>query len=82
MTFKGHLPSKTVFNFSYEDSINKMPFNSEIAIDPEIESESFVDKMGHFKRIRLLEDSFHNNTNIEDLMFYVKEIDKKIEIIC
>ena len=58
-----------------------MPFNSEITIDPQVESESFVDKMGHFKRIRLLEDSFHNNGNIEDLMFYAKEVDKKMEII-
>jgi hypothetical protein len=37
--------------------------------------------MGHFKRIRLLQDSLANNANIEDMMFYVKKVDKKAEII-
>ena len=37
--------------------------------------------MGHFKRIRLLEDSFRNNGNIEESMYYVKNVDKKAEII-
>ena len=40
-----------------------------------------VDKMSRFKRIRLLEDSFKNGSNIEELMYYVKIVDKKKEII-
>ena len=58
-----------------------MPYKSEIIIDPSEEGESFVDKMAHFKRIRLLEDSHKNNGNIEDLMYFVKKVDKKAEII-
>ena len=70
-----------MFNFSYEDSKNKMPYESKIPIDPSVEGEAFVDKMGHFKRIRLLEDSHKNNSNLEDLIYYVKKVDKKEFII-
>ena len=37
--------------------------------------------MGHFKRIRAIEDSYKKNGDIEETMFYVKTIDKKAEII-
>jgi hypothetical protein len=37
--------------------------------------------MGHFKKIRLLEDSNANGSNVEEMMFYVKNVDKKAEII-
>ena len=40
-----------------------------------------MDRMGHFKRIRLLEDSHKNNSSLEDMMYYVKKVDKKAEII-
>ena len=40
-----------------------------------------MDKMGHFKKIRLLEDSHRQGTSIEDMMYYVKKVDKKAEII-
>lgn len=33
--------------------------------------------MGHFKKIRMLESSLKNNTNIEEHIYYVKKIDKK-----
>jgi len=33
-------------------------------IDPEIQSDSFIDRMGHFKRIRLLEESLQINGNL------------------
>ncbi len=55
ITFKGQLSKPTSFEFCYEDSLNKLPFKSSIKIDPNTISESFIDKMGHFKRIRLLE---------------------------
>lgn len=54
VTFKGQLEDQTSFHFSYDDNLNKQPYQSEIVIDPLVEGESFVDKMGHFKRIRLL----------------------------
>ena len=54
VTFKGQLDKPTAFNFSYEDTVNKQPFKSEIVVDPAVESDSFIDRMGHFKRIRLL----------------------------
>lgn len=37
--------------------------------------------MGHFKKIRLLEDSHKNNSDLQDMMYYVKKVDKKAEII-
>lgn len=40
-----------------------------------------MDRMGHFKRIRLLEDSRRSDSNLEDMMYYVKEVNKKEEII-
>lgn len=55
IAFKGQLSQPTSFSFSYEDSLNKLPFKSDIEIDPKSESESFIDRMGHFKKIRLLE---------------------------
>ena len=81
VTFKGQLDQPVFFEFSYDDTLNKKPFKSEIVIDPSIESESFVDKMGHFKRIRILEDSHKHNSDLEDMMYYVKKVDKKTEII-
>ena len=35
--------------------------------------------MGHFKRIQILEDS--NDNSPEDMMYYVKKVDKKADII-
>lgn len=58
ITFKGQLEHKANFEFSYIDSHNKMKYQSEISIDPESGSEAFVDKMAHFKRIRLFEESY------------------------
>jgi hypothetical protein len=55
VTFKGQLDSKAKIELTYEDSLNRMPYKSEIVVDPESQSESFVDRMGHFKKIRLLE---------------------------
>ena len=57
ITFKGQLASSAHFSFSYEDSLNKLPFKSEIVIDPDSANEPFIDRMGHFRRIRLLEES-------------------------
>lgn len=50
-------------------------------IDPETLAEASVDKMGQFKKIRLLEDSEEKNSNLEDLMYYVKTVDKKKQIV-
>ena len=50
-------------------------------VDPEAESYPFVDRMGHFKRIRTIKESFKMNGNIEETMLCVKKIDKKAEII-
>jgi len=37
--------------------------------------------MGHFKKIRILEDSFKNDGDLADMMYFVKKVDKKAEII-
>ena len=65
IAFKGQLEKPVSFTFSYEDSLNQLPFKSEIVIDPSVESESFIDKMGHFKRISLIEESYQSNGNLE-----------------
>lgn len=55
ITFKGQLPHSAYLSFSYENSLNKLSFKSELVIDPNSANEPFIDRMGHFKRIRLLE---------------------------
>lgn len=81
VTFKGQLDKPVDFHFSYEDNFNKKPYKSKIVVEPSTENDSFIDRMGHFKRIQLLEDSYQNNSSLEDMMFYVKSVDKKAEII-
>ena len=81
VTFKGQLSQPAVFNFSYEDSLNKQSFESELVVDPSAESASFIDRMGHFKKVRLLEDSYHSNENLEDMMYFVKSMDRKALVI-
>jgi hypothetical protein len=50
-------------------------------IDSETQSDSFIDKMGHFKSIRILEESLQIDGNLQDQMYFVKVVDKKAEII-
>lgn len=54
LTFKGHLDEPTVVSLSYTDSLNGLPFKSELIISPDSPSEPFVDKMGSFRKIRVL----------------------------
>ena len=37
--------------------------------------------MGHFKSIRILEDTLANGGDIDDYVYYVKKVDKKAEIL-
>jgi hypothetical protein len=37
--------------------------------------------MAHFKKIKIMEESFKNNSNLDDQIYYVKVVDKKDEII-
>ena len=60
---------------SYEDSINKNPYHSNVVIDPLAESHPFIDKMGGFKLIQLLENL--RRKNVKDLMYWQKDINKK-----
>ena len=61
--------------------MNKMPYKAQIEVLPEQKAEEFIDKMAHFKRIRLLEDANNYSGKLEDKIFYVKEVDKKAEAI-
>ena len=81
IAFKGQLAQPTSLAFSYEDSANKLPFASEIQVDPAAMNESFVDRMGHFRRIRLLEEALSNNIEVAEFMFAAKVVDLKAEII-
>ena len=65
VTFKGHLDKPAKFTFGYEDTLNKQPHQSDIIVDPRSKSEEFVDKMGSFKKIRLLEDCLENEESLK-----------------
>jgi len=54
ITFKGQLDKKTNFTFGYQDSLNKVPFETNIEVNPESSSIPFVDKMAHSKVIKNL----------------------------
>jgi hypothetical protein len=54
ITFKGQLDKNTSFSFGYKDSVNKVPFETNIEVDPESPNISFVDKMAHNKIIKNL----------------------------
>jgi hypothetical protein len=81
ITFKGQLEKNTEFTFGYKDSMNKLPFETKMEIDPESQNMPFVDKMAHNKIIKNLEVSAKENKPIEEFMFYVKVVDKKKEAI-
>ena len=81
ITFKGQLDKKTSFTFGYKDSLNKVPFETNIEIDPESHNMPFVDKMAHNKIIKNLEAAAKENKPIEEYMYYVKVVDKKKEAI-
>ena len=54
ITFKGQLSQTTSIFLSYTDSLNGLPFKSEIEVSPQSNSEYFVDKLANFRRIRAL----------------------------
>ena len=49
VTFKGPLDKPAALHFSYGDSYNKKPYELKIVVEPSTESDSFIDRMGHFK---------------------------------
>jgi hypothetical protein len=57
ITFKGPLADEKHFTFTYEDSVTKLPYKSEINIHPMTANTNFpfVDKMAHLKVLRSLE---------------------------
>lgn len=81
LTFKGQLEKKTSVTFGYQDSMNKVPFETVIEVDPDSPSMPFVDKMAHSRIIRNLETAAKDNKSVEEFMYYVKVVDKKKEAI-
>ena len=81
LTFKGQLEKKTSVTFGYQDSMNKVPFETVIEVDPDSPSMPFVDKMAHSRIIRNLETAAKDNKPVEEFMYYVKVVDKKKEAI-
>lgn len=57
LTFRGQLQEDTRVRMSYVDSRNQLPFGGELLVQAESPSEAFVDKMGHFRTIRAMEES-------------------------
>ena len=80
ITFRGQLDNPTTISLEYQDSKNNLPFRSELNLNPDSPSESYIDKMSHFKSILALEDS-ETGGNTEDYIYYVKKVDKKKAII-
>lgn len=54
ITFAGPLAEKKVFTFEYEDSVTKLPYKTDIEVEPTALSFQFVDKMAHLKVLRSL----------------------------
>ena len=81
VTFKGKIEKNTAFSFEYQDSLSKLPYKSEIDVNPESLNEPFVDKMAHLKVIKNLEAAAESGVNIEEHMLYVKVKDYKKEAI-
>ena len=61
--------------------MNKLPFETNMYINPESHNMPFVDKMAHNKIIKNLEIAAKENKPIEEYMYYVKVVDKKKEAI-
>ena len=61
--------------------MNRREFSSDIIVRPEDESFAFIDKMGHFKRIRLLEQTHRRKEKLEEFMYSAKEVDFRKEAI-
>ncbi len=81
VTFKGQLDKPTTISLQYEDSSNNLPFKGTVEVSPESPSECYVDKMGRFRSIKALEESEEAGGNIEEYLYFVKEVDKRKEII-
>ena len=81
VTFRGQLDRPTSIALSYQDSRNNLPFKSYVDILPDSPSESFIDKMAHYKSIQALEESEERGGDTEDYLYYVKKVNKKQEVI-
>ena len=79
--FKGQLKDSARFSFSYEDSLNRKEFRSDILVRAEDENFALVDKMGHFKRIKLLEEVHSSKGRLNEFMYFAKEVDCREEAI-
>ena len=75
--FKESLQKTSQFSFCYQDSLNMLPYQADIVVNPSAENTPFIDKMAHFARIRALEEALEADIEIKDLMYYVKVVDKK-----
>ena len=81
VTFRGQLDRPTSIALSYQDSRNNLPFKSYVDILPDSPSESFIDKMAHYKSIQALEESEERGGDTEDYLYYVKKVNKKQAVI-
>lgn len=81
VTFKGQLSKPTTLSLSYTDSRNNLPFKAAVEISPNTPSESFVDKLGNFKRIRALEEAEASGVAAEEFVYFAKNVDTKKLIV-
>ena len=81
VNFKGALDKEASFTFSYQDSLNKLPYTSNIQVRPDSLSQPFVNKMAHLKVVGALEEAARGVNILEDRVLYAKVKDYKKEAI-
>jgi hypothetical protein len=81
ITFKKHLEQPTRISFSYRDPCNNVPYKAEAMIQPNSEYFSSIDKMAHYRLIKVLEDLEHEDCDILDSIYLAKPIKPKTALV-
>ena len=55
VNFKHKLDKPEVIEFQYEDSLSKKQYFASVTIDPSSKNLSFINKMGYYTKIHLME---------------------------
>jgi hypothetical protein len=70
VNFKVPLNKAADFVFKYKDSISNLPYKAEIQVSSETINEPFVNKMGHLKVVKALEEAAEDGINLDDRMMH------------
>lgn len=70
VNFKIPLDEEAEFIFEYKDSISNLPYKAEIQVSSKTFNEPFVNKMGHLKVVKALEEASEDGINLDDRMMH------------